>query len=44
LLAVDLAISMRNHGGGMATLLAFGFLAVSTFFVYRSFYGMRIQG
>ena len=43
LLAVDLAISMRMHGGGMATLLAVVFIAVSTIFVYRSFYGMRIQ-
>ena len=43
LLAVDLAISMRTHGGGTATLLAVAFIAVSTIFVYRSFYGMRIQ-
>ena len=43
LLAVDLAISMRAHGGGMASFLAFVFIAVSTIFVYRSFYGMRIQ-
>src|SRR5688572_11449768 len=43
LLAVDLAISMRTHGGGMATFLAVVFILVSTVFVYRSFYGMRIQ-
>jgi len=43
LLAVDLAISMRAHGGAMANLLAVVFILVSAFFVYRSFYGMRIQ-
>src|SRR5688572_24900661 len=43
LLAVDLAISMRAHGGGMASVLAAVFILVSVVFVYRSFYGMRIQ-
>jgi K(+)-stimulated pyrophosphate-energized sodium pump len=45
LLAVELAISLReqNEGGNLAALLAVAFLAVSTYFVYRSFYGMRIQ-
>ena len=44
LLAVDLAISLRTEGGDMlATGLAVAFLAISMIFVYRSFYGMRIQ-
>jgi K(+)-stimulated pyrophosphate-energized sodium pump len=41
LLAVELAIKMET--GTRATLAAL-FLAVTLFFVYRSFYGMRIQG
>jgi K(+)-stimulated pyrophosphate-energized sodium pump len=43
LLAVELAISLREQGGGIAGVLAVVFLAISMFFVYRSFYGMRIQ-
>jgi K(+)-stimulated pyrophosphate-energized sodium pump len=44
LLAVDLAVSVaRNQGSGLTTSIAVAFLAVSLFFVYRSFYGMRIQ-
>jgi K(+)-stimulated pyrophosphate-energized sodium pump len=43
LLAVDLAISLREQGGGLAGALAVVFLAISMLFVYRSFYGMRIQ-
>ncbi len=44
LLAVDLAVSMtRTQGPGFTTALAVAFLAVSLFFVYRSFYGMRIE-
>jgi K(+)-stimulated pyrophosphate-energized sodium pump len=43
LLAVDLAISMRAQGAAMANALAVVFILVSAFFVYRSFYGMRIQ-
>ena len=41
----ELAISLReqNEGGNLAALLAVVFIAISTFFVYRSFYGMRIQ-
>jgi K(+)-stimulated pyrophosphate-energized sodium pump len=43
LLAVDLAVSVRNDQGSQLTLiLAAVFLAVSMFFVRRSFYGMRI--
>ena len=43
LLAVDLAISLRQQGGNLTSVLAVVFLAVSMLFVYRSFYGMRIQ-
>jgi len=43
LLAVELAVSLREQGGGIAGALAVVFLAISMFFVYRSFYGMRIQ-
>ncbi|MEZ5319757.1 MAG: sodium-translocating pyrophosphatase [Vicinamibacterales bacterium] len=43
LLAVELAVSMtRARGVGLAHALAAGFLAVAVFFVWRSFYGMRI--
>ncbi|HMY74238.1 MAG TPA: sodium-translocating pyrophosphatase, partial [Blastocatellia bacterium] len=44
LLAVELAVSLR-HSGSSATLshiLAVLFTVISIFFVYRSFYGMRI--
>jgi K(+)-stimulated pyrophosphate-energized sodium pump len=43
LLAVELAISLRHQGGALAAILAVVFLVISAFFVYRSFYGMRIQ-
>jgi K(+)-stimulated pyrophosphate-energized sodium pump len=45
LLAVSLAEGLR-HGeyAGMTAILAAVFLAISMFFVYRSFYGMRIGG
>ena len=43
LLAVELAVSMANQQGPMVThALAAAFFAVSVFFVWRSFYGMRI--
>ena len=42
LLAVELAVSMGRTQGGLTTVLAVAFLAISLFFVYRSFYGMRI--
>jgi K(+)-stimulated pyrophosphate-energized sodium pump len=43
LLAVELAVVLRHEQGDMlANLMALGFFAVSAFFVYRSFYGMRI--
>jgi K(+)-stimulated pyrophosphate-energized sodium pump len=43
LLAVELAVKLTLDAGSNFThLLAAGFFAVSVFFVYRSFYGMRI--
>jgi K(+)-stimulated pyrophosphate-energized sodium pump len=43
LLAVELAVSItREQGPLLAHLLSAGFFAVSVFFVWRSFYGMRI--
>ncbi len=42
LLAVELAVQLTQKGGGLAHLLAAAFFAVSLFFVWRSFYGMRI--
>jgi K(+)-stimulated pyrophosphate-energized sodium pump len=43
LLAVELAVSLtRDQGSGLTHILALAFFAVSFFFVYRSFYGMRI--
>jgi K(+)-stimulated pyrophosphate-energized sodium pump len=47
LLAVELALSVSNSRGGDASLnhlLAAVFFFVSLFFVWRSFYGMRIGG
>jgi len=44
LLAVELAVSLTaQQGAGFTTALAAGFFVVSTVFVWRSFYGMRIQ-
>jgi K(+)-stimulated pyrophosphate-energized sodium pump len=44
LLAVDLAVSVSNNqGAALSTGIAVVFLAISMFFVYRSFYKMRIQ-
>jgi len=44
LLAVSLAVSLsEKQGSGVSTGLAIAFLAVSMFFVWRSFYGMRIE-
>jgi len=43
LLAVELAVKLTSEAGGtLSHLLAAAFFAVSVFFVYRSFYGMRI--
>jgi K(+)-stimulated pyrophosphate-energized sodium pump len=43
LLAVELAVSLAVERGTLTHILAFVFLLISLFFVYRSFYGMRIQ-
>jgi len=44
LLAVSMAVGMRHAGNeGLATALAIVFFVVSMFFVWRSFYAMRIQ-
>jgi K(+)-stimulated pyrophosphate-energized sodium pump len=43
LLAVELAVSVTDTRGPMLTHIVAGvFFAVSMFFVWRSFYGMRI--
>src|SRR5438309_4194708 len=42
LLAVELAVSVERQHAGLGHLLAAIFFAISVFFVYRSFYGMRI--
>jgi len=43
LLAVELAVSMSDQGNGQIVSVFSGiFLIVALFFVYRSFYGMRI--
>ncbi len=44
LLAVELAVSVRaERGSGVTYVLSAAFLMVALFFVYRSFYGMRIE-
>jgi K(+)-stimulated pyrophosphate-energized sodium pump len=44
LLAVELAVSLTRDQSAMFTdVLSALFLAVALFFVYRSFYGMRIE-
>ena len=42
LLAVELAVSLTKSNGALVHILAAVFFAVALFFVYRSFYGMRI--
>jgi len=45
LLAVELAVSLTaQQGPGLGRALAAVFLLISMVFVYRSFYGMRIEG
>jgi K(+)-stimulated pyrophosphate-energized sodium pump len=45
LLAVELAVSLSNDKGtGVTHTFAAIFLALSMYFVWRSFYGMRIEG
>ena len=43
LLAVELAVSLSKDNAGLTQVLSFLFLMVALFFVYRSFYGMRIE-
>ncbi len=44
LLAVELAVEMTRSGRqGLTQILAVVFLLISMVFVYRSFYGMRIE-
>jgi len=44
LLAVELAVTLtRDQGATITNVLALAFFVVSFFFVYRSFYGMRIR-
>jgi len=42
LLAVELAVDLRSQNSGLTQILAAVFFIVSFFFVYRSFFGMRI--
>ncbi|MGC1485241.1 MAG: sodium-translocating pyrophosphatase [Candidatus Acidiferrum sp.] len=45
LLAVELAVQLTaSQGNGLTHILAAAFFIVSFYFVYRSFYGMRIRG
>ena len=45
LLAVELAVKLTSETGGtLSHVLAAAFFLVSFFFVYRSFFGMRIKG
>ena len=42
---MELAVSLtKEQGSSLTHILAAVFLAVALFFVYRSFYGMRIEG
>jgi K(+)-stimulated pyrophosphate-energized sodium pump len=44
LLAVSLAVDVnQKEGSGFTTILSAVFFIISVFFVYRSFYGMRIE-
>lgn len=44
LLAVELAVALNAQGGGViTTILAAVFFVVALYFVYRSFYNMRIN-
>ena len=42
LLAVELAVKLSESNGGLTHVLSAVFFVISFFFVYRSFYGMRI--
>jgi K(+)-stimulated pyrophosphate-energized sodium pump len=43
LLAVELAVELSKSHPQLTAALAAGFYAVSAYFVYRSFYNMRIE-
>jgi K(+)-stimulated pyrophosphate-energized sodium pump len=43
LLAVELAVTLSRDNSMLTNVLALAFFAVSLYFVYRSFYGMRIK-
>jgi K(+)-stimulated pyrophosphate-energized sodium pump len=43
LLAVELAVTLSANNSTLTSVLALAFFVVSFFFVYRSFYGMRIK-
>ena len=43
LLAVELAVTLSKDNSTLTSVLAIAFFLVSLFFVYRSFYGMRIK-
>jgi K(+)-stimulated pyrophosphate-energized sodium pump len=43
LLAVSLAVDLAKNNGGLTTILSAVFFLISAVFVYRSFYGMRIE-
>jgi K(+)-stimulated pyrophosphate-energized sodium pump len=42
LLAVELAVTLTAQRAGLSHVLALAFFLASFFFVYKSFYGMRI--
>jgi K(+)-stimulated pyrophosphate-energized sodium pump len=42
LLAVELAVSLSHNNGSLGHILAVVFFVISAYFVWRSFYGMRI--
>ncbi len=42
-LAVSLAVDLAKNGTGTTHILSAVFFVISAFFVYRSFYGMRIE-
>jgi K(+)-stimulated pyrophosphate-energized sodium pump len=44
LLAVELAVELSKTNPSLTHILAAGFFLVSAYFVYRSFYNMRIEG
>jgi K(+)-stimulated pyrophosphate-energized sodium pump len=44
LLAVELAVELGHTNPTLTHFLAVGFFVVSAYFVYRSFYNMRIEG